>query len=129
LIVNIRERPTKDYSLVLIIMIMIIFLSLIIYGAFLRIQERKQKRLLDSVGTSSPLEARHLSEDDFKEGPGSKRVSEGIPMPPAPLEVEGTLAREEMDQAPYEVGTETDSDMESDLDDIVSELFSDKRGS
>ncbi|MBN1538623.1 MAG: hypothetical protein JW939_00630, partial [Candidatus Thermoplasmatota archaeon] len=77
LIVNIRERPTKDYSLVLIIMIMVIFLSLIIYGAFLRIQERKQKRLLDSVGTSSPLEARHLSEDDFKEGPGSKRVSEG----------------------------------------------------
>ncbi|MGA1792864.1 MAG: C25 family cysteine peptidase [Thermoplasmatota archaeon] len=128
--VDIREKETEDYRGILLILIAVIFITLIIYGVFLRIQERRQKRLLDSVGTSAPLEARPLSEKDFKRGSGRgrrRRVrrDDGIPMPPAPLEVEGALVREEKDQKDSRDGpdSEGDPDLESDLDDILNEMF------
>ena len=125
LTVNIREKESEDFSLVLIVMIALIFSFLLVYGVFLRLQERKQKRMLDSVGTSAPIEARPLSEKDFKKRRRrGKKKDEGLPMPPAPLEVEGALAREEGgseedDTKIYSSG----QDLESDLDDLLSEMF------
>jgi len=125
--VDIEKKKTEDYSRILLIMITIIFITLIIYGVFLRVQERRQKRLLGSVGTSAPLEARPLSEKDFNKAPGKRRrrrKDDGIPMPPAPLEVEGALVREEkVQKEDVEADSDVDLDLESDLDDILNEMF------
>ena len=122
--VNIREKKSQDFSLVLIVLIVLIFSFLLIYGVFLRLQERKQKRILDSVGTSAPLEARPLSEKDFKKRRrrGRKR-DDGLPMPPAPLEVEGALAREEVELEEDAKYISSGGDLESDIDELLSEMF------
>ena len=106
-------------------MVGIIVSFLMIYGVFLRLQERRQKRMLDSVGTTAPLEARPLSEKDFKKRRRRKgRKEEGLPMPPAPLEVEGALARKVATSEEEDVDVAPDQDLESDIDDIISEMFS-----
>ncbi|MBN1390691.1 MAG: hypothetical protein JXA22_08635 [Candidatus Thermoplasmatota archaeon] len=129
LVVDIRDRPTEDFSLIFIIMIVLIFSFLIIYGVFLRVQERRQKRILDSVGTNAPREARALSEKDFKNRPGRRvRTDESIPVPPAPIDVEGALIREGDHPVMEGETRENDPDMEMDLDEILSEMFPDNRG-
>jgi hypothetical protein len=123
LIVNIKEKQNEDYSLVLVVLIVLIFSFLLIYGVFLRLQERKQKRMLDSVGTSAPIEARPLSEKDFKKRRRrGKKKDDGLPMPPAPLEVEGALAREET-ELEEDAKMISSGDMESDIDELLSEMF------
>jgi hypothetical protein len=122
--VNIRERDTEDYSLVLIVLVVLIFSFLLIYGVFLRLQERKQKRMLDSVGTSAPIEARPLSEKDFKKRRRKgRKKDDGLPMPPAPLEVEGALAREEVELEEDAKYISSGGDLESDIDELLSEMF------
>jgi hypothetical protein len=125
LTVFIKERESEDFSMVLVVMIVVIFSFLLTYGVFLRLQERKQKRMLDSVGTNSPIEARPLSEKDFKKRKRrrGRKKDDGIPMPPAPLEVEGALAREKVEQGEDAKMISSGTDLETDLDDILSEMF------
>ncbi|MGA1873622.1 MAG: C25 family cysteine peptidase [Thermoplasmatota archaeon] len=123
--INVDDPDTENFGLILIIMIVLIFTFLLIYGVFLRVQERRQKRMLDSVGTKATLEARPLSERDFKKGSRrKKRKDDGLPMPPAPPDVEGALVRIQKDRKDIEdIKADGASDLESDLDDILSEMF------
>jgi len=123
--INVKEEDNENYTLVVFILVGIIVSFLMIYGIFLRLQERRQKRMLDSVGTTAPLEARPLSEKDFKKGRRRKgRKEEELPMPPAPLEVEGALARKVTTSEEEDVDIAPEQDLESDIDDIISEMFS-----
>jgi len=47
-----------------------------------------------------------------------------MPMPPAPLEVEGALARKVTTSEEEDVDIAPEQDLESDIDDIISEMFS-----
>jgi hypothetical protein len=127
--INVVEKKKENFGLIVTILMVIVLAFLIIWGVFLRLQEKKQKRMLDSVGTNQPLEARTLTEKDFTKGSSparrrGKKKDEGIPMPPAPIEVEGALAREEIPEIEEESEVSVEQDFESEVDDIVSELFS-----
>ena len=84
-------------------------------------QESRQRRMLDSVGTNAPLEARPLSEKDFLRS-RRKRKDTGLPMPPVPIDVEGSLAREERDEGEVR-DRYVRKDLDSDVDEVISELF------
>ncbi|MFW3146696.1 MAG: C25 family cysteine peptidase [Thermoplasmatota archaeon] len=105
-----------------VVIAILIILGLLAYGVILRIQETRQRRLLGSVGTNAPLEARTLSEKDFLRVSRRRKKDSGIPMPPVPVEVEGSLAREGR-------GVETQKeesgkrDLDTDVDEVISELF------
>ncbi|MGA1848566.1 MAG: C25 family cysteine peptidase, partial [Thermoplasmatota archaeon] len=124
--VDIRERDQSNFSIIVIVFLALALSFLLIWGVFLRVQDRKQMRMLDSVGTNAPLEARPLTEKDFsrstRRGGKRRRKDDGIPMPPAPIEVEGALAREEKEPGPADE-EEMEEDIETDIDDILSEMF------
>jgi len=121
--IRIKKEKGEDYSLVLVVLISLIVSFLLIYGVLLKVQERKQKKMLDSVGTNAPLEARPLTEKDFNKRKRNKK-DDGIPMPPAPLEVEGALAREVTKDEDEDEPKPVEQDLESDIDDILKEMFS-----
>ncbi len=121
--IRIKKEKREDYSLVLVVLISLIVSFLLIYGVLLKVQERKQKKMLDSVGTNAPLEARPLTEKDFNKRKRNKK-DDGIPMPPAPLEVEGALAREVTKEEDEDEPKPVEQDLESDIDDILTEMFS-----
>jgi len=117
--VNIREKDKENFNIIVIVLLVIALLLLLAWGVFLRVQDRKQMRMLDSVGTNAPLEARPLTEKDFT---SRRRKEDGIPMPPAPIEVEGALVRGKLEPDPSDEDV-SGEDMETDIDDILSEMF------
>ncbi|MEA3559975.1 MAG: C25 family cysteine peptidase [Candidatus Thermoplasmatota archaeon] len=121
----IKEKRSQTSFLYIAVIIIIIITILLIYGIAIRMQENKQRRLLDSVGTNATLEAKALSEKDFRGGSRRRRMhDDGIPMPPVPGNVEGALIREEKREEKKSPSYRSSSrDIDLDIDDVISEMF------
>ncbi|MFO8051989.1 MAG: C25 family cysteine peptidase [Thermoplasmatota archaeon] len=119
--VTIVEKETSTSFIFIVLVIMIIVAILLAYGIFIRLQENKQKRVLDSVGTNATLEAKELSEKDFNK---RRRRDGGLPMPPAPSNIEGALVREVKKEERAPPSTKKGmKDLDTEIEDVLSELF------
>lgn len=124
--VTITEKSATNSFLFTGLIIFVIIIALLTYGIALRIQENRQKRMLDSVGTNATLEAKNLTEKDFNRTKRRRKGrDDGIPMPPAPSDVEGALIKEEKkeDRSELRSYTREQRDIEMDIDDVLSEMF------
>ena len=121
LTVSVDSGNGGSFNILVVILVAITLFILILYGVFINLQEKKQENILKDVGTESPLEARTLSEEDFQGIPKSKTLQ----MPPIPKDTEGELAREEQKQKSEDEEIEIipEEDIESDIDDVISEMF------
>ncbi len=73
-------------------MIVVVMVMIVLYGAFIKIQEKRQKEVVEQVGTNRPLEARALSKETFEE-----EEDKAIAAPPVPTDIEGDIARKMQD--------------------------------
>ncbi|MGA1822184.1 MAG: C25 family cysteine peptidase [Thermoplasmatota archaeon] len=120
------EDETSIFNPLVILIGTLGIITIISYMVFTRIQEKRHKNMLEDVGVTTPLEARPLSEYDFKEEGPEPPSKDSLPMPPSPVEVEAALAREERELEEEEEELEIidgERDFESDLDDVLSEFF------
>ncbi len=125
MIVKINEKDREPIFLTFIFLVGLIILILASYGIFLRTRESKQKEILDKVGDEAMLTIPRGGRRQRSSSPKHKQVS--IPVPPAPTELEGDLARKELVDLKGHEKVEDVSpaykDLESDLDDVIDELY------
>ena len=108
----VEERDNSDQNSFIFIMIVLVMVLIVLYGAFIKIQEKRQKEMVEQVGTNRPLEARALTTETFEE-----EEEETITAPPVPSEVEGDIARKMKDGEDHD-GSVDSSNLQDD-DEIV----------
>jgi len=122
----VEESGSSGINPYLIVIILIVLVLIVSYGAFIKIQEKKQKELVEKVGTDKPLEARAITPETFDEGSRAP-----IMAPPVPLQLEGTMARKMKEEA-LEPDDDYDqvapSEMDEELEDLASEMFGGDEG-
>jgi hypothetical protein len=116
----------RGNTMVIIVITIVLLAVLIGYGVFIRVQEVKQRAVLEGVGTDSPLEAKSISDAVLHSLPPGKGKENTISVPPAPPEIEGDLARREMEAVeppvPEEMMEPPDeliTDLEEVMDDVL----------
>jgi len=133
--VDIKEKEKENFFAVTVILVILILAVLLIYGAFIRYQETKQKRVLSQVEEEvkaikprrrrSKREGRGRGEQQRDRDRQPKKGA--ISAPPAPSDIEGELARKELPELEEGASLELDdsslNDMESDLEEVIQELF------
>ncbi len=124
--VEVVKDEAQGSTLIVIVITLVLITALIGYGVLIRVREVKQRAVLEGVGTDSPLEAKSISEAVLRDPARGRGRESAITAPPVPPEVEGDLARREME---VEVPTNTEEMMEppdeltTDLEEVMDDLL------
>jgi len=124
--VEVVREEGQGSTMIVIAITLILIAVLVVYGVFIRVQEVKQRALLEGVGTDSPLEAKSVSVAVLSSPPPGRGRESTISVPPAPPEIEGDLARREMEAVeppvPEEM-MEPPDELITDLEEVMDDLL------
>ena len=128
--IRIVDEEQEPIFLTFIILVIVILLVLIAYGVFVRSQESRQRKMLDRVEDEVRMSKPKGRRNRRREAP--RQIRKGsIQAPPAPSDVEASLARkgikeiesEDWDPEDEEEETTAFKDLESELDEVLDELY------